>query len=97
VLLEALQRAEVRYAAALLAVAARVPLAVVDRAAALRSAKGLVSLAWQAGFSMEVALPLQAQLARLPPAAILQPPPQGGFPLMVEEMRWQLAFLSRGT
>ena len=93
VLLEALQRAEARYAAALLAVAADVPLAVVDRAATLRSAKGLVSLVWKAGFSMEVAGQLQALLARLPPSAILQPQADGGFPLMLEEMRWQLSFL----
>jgi uncharacterized protein (DUF2336 family) len=95
VVLGATRRGEARSAAALLAVAAEVGLSVVDRAATLRSAKGLVSLTWRAGFSMQVAGPLQALLARLPPAQILPPGPAGTFPLAIEEMRWQLDFLGR--
>jgi uncharacterized protein (DUF2336 family) len=93
--LGAARRGEARVAAALLAVAAEVSLSVVDRAVTLRSAKGLVSLTWRAGFSMRVAGPLQALLARLPPAQVLPPGPAGTFPLAVEEMRWQLDFLGR--
>lgn len=88
--LGATQRGENRFAAALLAVAAEVPLAVVDRAGSLRSAKGLVSLVWKAGFSMRVAAAVQALLARLPPPAILPAGPGGSFPLAVDEMRWQV-------
>jgi uncharacterized protein (DUF2336 family) len=95
VVLEAARQGETRLAAALLAVAAGVPIAVVDRAAALRSAKGLVSLAWKAGFSMHVAGALETLLARLAPGAVLPPGPGGSFPLAVEEMRWQLDFLGR--
>jgi uncharacterized protein (DUF2336 family) len=95
VVLGTIRRGEARSAAALLAVAADVAVSVVDRAATLRSAKGLVSLVWRAGFSMQVAGPLQALLARLPPAQILPPGPDCTFPLAVEEMRWQLDFLSR--
>jgi uncharacterized protein (DUF2336 family) len=94
-LMGAAQRGEVRFAAALLAVAAEVSLPVVDRAVSLRSAKGLVSLIWKAGFSMRVAGPLQALLARLPPAAMLPAGLGGSFPLATEEMRWQVDFLSR--
>ena len=94
-LLGATQRGENRFAAALLAVAAEVPLSVVDRAGSLRSAKGLVSLVWKAGFSMRVAGAVQALLARLPPPAVLPAGPGGSFPLAVEEMRWQVDFLSR--
>ena len=32
-------------------------------------------------------------LARLNPSTILRPTPSGGFPLAVDEMRWQLEFL----
>ncbi len=92
---DAIRRGNVRLVAALLAVAAEVPVAVVDRAASLRSAKGLVSLIWKAGFSMKVAGPVQASLAHLPPSAMLTAGPNGGFPLAVEEMRWQLDFLRR--
>jgi nucleoside phosphorylase len=44
---------------------------------------------------MRTALALQALLARLPPDAVLTAGPAGGFPLSVEEMRWQLDFLGR--
>jgi uncharacterized protein (DUF2336 family) len=84
-----------RLAAALLAVAADVPVTVVDRAASLRSAKGLISLIWKAGFSMKLAGPVQASLAHLSPSAMLTATPNGGFPLAIEEMRWQLDFLRR--
>jgi uncharacterized protein (DUF2336 family) len=92
-LLGAVQRGEPRMATAILALAAEVPASAVDRAATLRSAKGLVSLVWKAGFTMQVAGPLQSLLARLNPGAVLRPAPGGGFPLAVDEMRWQLDFL----
>lgn len=92
-LLAAIQRGEARMATAMLAVAVDLPASVVDRAATLRSAKGLVSLVWKAGYSMQVAIPLQTLLARLNPAAILRPVPGGGFPLATDEMRWQIDFL----
>lgn len=93
--LGAIQRGEARFAAALLARAAEVPVSVVDRASSLRSAKGIVSLAWRAGFSMRVAVPLQGLLARLPPASVLPAAPGDTYPLAVEEMRWQVDFLTR--
>ncbi len=93
--LGAAQRGETRMLTAMLAVCARVRPAVVERAAALRSTKGLVSLVWKAGFSMRVAGSVQSVLARLPPTSILSATADGGFPLALEEMRWQLEFLSR--
>ena len=92
-LLGVASRGEARLAAAMLAVAAGVPLALVERAETLRSAKGVLSLVWKAGFSMQLAVPLQSLLARLGPGALLTPGPNGAFPLAVEEMRWQIAFL----
>jgi uncharacterized protein (DUF2336 family) len=94
-LLTAARRGEARYAAALLAVAAGTPVSVVDRASSLRSAKGLVSLVWKAGFTMRVAVAMQTLLARLAPDAVLTGGAGGAFPLAVEEMRWQLEFLGR--
>jgi uncharacterized protein (DUF2336 family) len=86
-------RGEAPLAAAMLAVAAGVPLTLVQRAATLRSAKGLVSLVWKAGFSMKLAVPLQTLLAALPPVAVIKPAADGTFPLAIEEMRWQIEFL----
>jgi uncharacterized protein (DUF2336 family) len=94
-LLAAVHRGEAEAATALLAVAADVAVSVVERAATLRSAKGLVSLVWKAGFSMQAAGPVQVLLARLSPAVALRASPGGAFPLAVEEMRWQLDFLRR--
>ncbi len=94
-MLDAARRGESCYAAALLAVAAGTPVSVVNRASSLRSAKGLVSLVWKAGFTMRSAVALQSLLARLGPDAVLTAGPGGVFPLAVEEMRWQLDFLGR--
>ena len=94
-LLDAAALGEDRYAAALLAVAAGTPVSVVDRAASLRSAKGMVSLVWKAGFTMRAAVAVQFLLARLPPDGVLRAGPGESFPLAVEEMRWQLDFLGR--
>jgi uncharacterized protein (DUF2336 family) len=95
VVLDATRRGEARYATALLAVAAGTSVSVVDRAASLRSSKGLVSLVWKAGFTMRAAVALQTLLAHLAPDAVLTGGTSGNFPLAVEEMRWQLEFLDR--
>ncbi len=95
VIITAVQRAEARRATALLAVAAEVPVSVVERAATLRSAKGLVSLVWKAGMTMRLATPLQTLLARIAPNVVLRASANGQFPLALEEMRWQIEFLSR--
>jgi uncharacterized protein (DUF2336 family) len=89
------RRGEARLCTAILAATAGVPAEVVDRAARLRSAKGLVSLVWRAGFSMRAAGPIQTVLAKLPPDAVLHPTDHGDFPLNAEEMRWQVEFLMR--
>ena len=94
-LLSAIQRGEARLATAIVAIAAELPASVVDRAATLRSAKGLVSLVWRTGYTMRAAGPLQTLLARLSPDNVLRATATGGFPLAVEEMRWQIDFLSR--
>ncbi|MGH7154441.1 MAG: DUF2336 domain-containing protein [Acetobacteraceae bacterium] len=95
--LMAVQRADHRLVSTLLAVAASVPVSAVDRAVTLRSAKGLVSLVWKAGFSMSVAEAVQTTLGRLSPAATLWAAPSGAFPLAAEEMRWQVDFLKRAS
>lgn len=92
--LDAARDGDARAAATLLAQAACVPLSVVRRAATLRSAKGLVALTWKAGFSMKAAHALQVLLARLSPGVALKAGPGNSFPLSIQEMRWQLDFLS---
>ncbi len=93
--IEALRTGRPRLATVMLAVAAVVSVSVVERAASLRSAKGLVSLVWSAGFTMRCASALQAAIGNLSPSTMLAPAADDGFPLSAEEMRWQLDFLRR--
>ncbi len=93
-LLGAVRRGDATMVTALLAVAADVPVPVVERAATLRSAKGLVSLVWQAGFTMRAGAAVQSLLGLLPPGEALAAGPGGGFPLSPEELRWQMTFLN---
>jgi hypothetical protein len=92
-IVDALRRDAIKEATEMLAVKAGVPVAVIERACALRTAKGLVSLAWKAGLSVQTAVVLQVALAHLPPDMTLRPGQDGMFPLSEDEMRWQLAFL----
>ena len=92
-LLNAARDGDAGKTAVMLANAAEVPLQVVRRAATLRSAKGLVSLAWKAGYSMKSGYALQMLLARLSPGTALRPGPGNSFPLSVQEMSWQIDFL----
>jgi uncharacterized protein (DUF2336 family) len=94
-ILGAIAKSELPLVTAMLAVAAAVPVAVVERAIALRSTKGIVSLTWKAGFSMRTAMALQPLLGRVPPDAVLRAGPGGTYPLAPDEMRWQIDFLGR--
>jgi hypothetical protein len=93
-LLEAAREGDARKTAVILATAAEMPLGAVRRAATLRSAKGLVSLTWKAGFSMKAGFAVQVLLARLPPGTAMKAGPGNTFPLSVQEMSWQLDFLN---
>jgi uncharacterized protein (DUF2336 family) len=77
-----------------LAEAAGVPAAMVGRAVRLRSAKGLVSLCWKAGFAPRAATLAQTVLGQVNPTTALAPGPGGGWPLSESEMRWQLELLA---
>jgi uncharacterized protein (DUF2336 family) len=92
-LLAAVREGDARKAAVMLAAAADVPLRAVRHAAALRSAKGLVSLTWKAGFSMRTGHAMQVLLAGLSPGTALKPGPGNTFPLSPREMLWQVEFL----
>jgi uncharacterized protein (DUF2336 family) len=92
-ILEALRRNADQEATAMLAAKAEVPVAVIERACALRSAKGIVSLAWKAGLTVQTSVVLQVALGHLTPDLVLRPKQDDAFPLSEDEMRWQLGFL----
>ncbi len=93
--LEALRRGDHAAALALLSAAALVPRDLVAGTAALRNQRGLVSLAWKAGYSMRAAVLLQSQIAGIAPDALLRATADGGCPLGRSEMVWQIGLLSR--
>ncbi len=95
-LLRALGAGERPFAIAQLAVLAALPRAAVEKAVSLKSAKGLVAIAWKAGLGMEHATQLQLRLARIAPSAALGPGPGGRFPLGEDEMRWQIDYFAGG-
>jgi hypothetical protein len=77
-----------------LAKAAGVVEAMVGRAVRLRSAKGLVSLCWKAGFAPRTATLAQTVLGQINPTTALAPRPGGEWPLSESEMEWQLELLT---
>ena len=85
--------AQRRLMAALLGVAADMPARAVQRAMMLRSAKAVISLLWQAGFSTRQCRAVQVLLCQIPPTAALVGRSAEQFPLEPDEMRWQLEFL----
>jgi uncharacterized protein (DUF2336 family) len=77
---------------AALAVLAGLPLEVIDRVIGSHSPKGVTALAWKSGFGMRAAHKLQLQLAQIAPNAALLPRSDGGYPLSIEAMQWQIDF-----
>lgn len=67
---------------------------VVRRAARLRSAKALISLAWRARYSPHVVVPVQTAVGGIPSEVALRAGESGGWPLSTEEMRWQVELLA---
>ncbi len=94
-LIEAAHAGDERRVAAVLAVASGFTLAAVDRAAFLRSAKGLISMAWKAGFTMRAAVIVQSLLAKLGPGETILAAPREAFPFTTDEMQWQLEVLGQ--
>ncbi len=95
-ILRALGAGERSFVTAQLAVLAGLPLGAVDKAVSLKSARGLVAIAWKAGLGMEHATQLQLRLARIAPSAALAAGPGGRFPLAEDEMVWQVEYFAEG-
>jgi len=94
-LIDAARRCDRRRMAAQLSIASGVPLALVDRAVCHRSPKALISIVWQAGFSMRVASLAQVLLGQIQPVAMVSATTGGAYPFSEEEMRWQLELLNK--
>ena len=96
-LVDAIRSGQTERLIALIAAAAGVSFATVQRAAKLRSVKAVVSLIWKAGMPARISVPAQTMLCNVGPGAILRASPEGGYPLGEEEMRWQVEFVTRAA
>lgn len=92
-LFAALEAGDLRLATAVLATASTVPLTSIKHGIARRSAKAMVSIAWDAGFTMSAAAALQAEMIHLAPSERLAAV-GNAFPLSPAEMRWQIELLA---
>jgi uncharacterized protein (DUF2336 family) len=75
-----------------LALLAKLPVPVVQKAITNQSAKGIIAIVWAAGLSMTLAVELQGRLLHLPSSRVIRSS-AGGYPLTPAEMAWQLEFL----
>lgn len=89
---EALTSGDRRFVAAALAVLSNLPLALVDKVAESRSARGVTALCWKAGLGMPFATKLQLRFAYIAPNAVVGPAEADKYPLTPDEMTWQLDF-----
>lgn len=70
------------------------PDSVLSRTIAMRNAKGIVALAWKAGFSMRFAVRAQIQLAGIAPDQVVRAAKGEQYPMDRKELLWQLGFLA---
>ncbi len=94
VIAEALLAGDRRFATAALTLATGLTNDEVTRLLAAHNPKGVVALVWKAGFSMDLAVRLQMQLAGIPPAKTLRARKDGDYPLSPTEMKFQLEFVT---
>jgi uncharacterized protein (DUF2336 family) len=65
---------------------------MIDEIISSQSAKGITSMVWKAGLSMEFAVKIQAKMGRISPSKTVKSGPKSEFPLSENEMEWQLEF-----
>ena len=89
---DALVAGDRRFVAAALSVLSNLPLALVEKVAESRSARGVTALCWKAGLGMPLATKVQLRFARIAPNAAVTSVDADKYPLTPDEMNWQLDF-----
>lgn len=93
VIYDAIGRKDRNMAMAALAVMSDTKMPAVVKAFATNSAKGIVSLVWEAGCSPKLSVDLQQGLGNVAPVEIIRPSSGAAYGLSESEMVWQLDFL----
>lgn len=97
IIADALAMHETDFVIAAIACRARTSLANVKRIFALQAARPIVTLSWQAGLSMRMALQLQKEMGRVPFRELVYPRDGTDYPLSDSELRWESDFLGLAT
>ncbi len=90
---DALQAGDRDFAAAALVFMSGLDEKVIQHAISMRSAKGIIAVAWKAKFEPWLVEQLQLRLCKIPSQDVLTPPFGQDYPLSEEEMTWQINFL----
>lgn len=93
VIYDAIGRKDRNMVMASLAVMSDTKMPAVVKAFATNSAKGIVSLVWEAGCSPKLSVDLQQGLGNVAPVEIIRPSSGAAYGLSESEMEWQLDFL----
>lgn len=91
--LRAVNTGERAFALAALAVRSGINQRTIEHLFTLRSARGVVSLAWKCGFTMRLATQLQMRMAGIPPQQVVHARNGVEFPLSQADMKWQIEFI----
>ena len=83
-----LEQGETEYVKAALIELSGLPSKTVNQMMGTRTAKAMVAIAWKAGFSMDMAIRLQRDFAKIDKADMLRAKPDGGFPVSEADLDW---------
>lgn len=92
VIKEAIEKGDITFVPPALSLLSGLDIEIVKRVLMGDSGKGIVSLVWKAGLSMETAEMVERRVSQVPARAMVNAPADGSFPLSDDDMEWYLAY-----
>lgn len=89
---DSIQKGDITFVPPALSLLSNIDLEIVKRVLMGDSGKGVVSLVWKAGLSMETAEMVERRVAQVPARSMVSDPGDGSFPLSDSDMEWYLAY-----
>ncbi len=88
----AIESGEITFIPPALSLLSKIDSEIVKRILMGDSGKGVVSLVWKSGLSMETAEMVERRVAQVSARAMVSDPGDGSFPLSEDDMEWYLAY-----
>lgn len=88
----AIEKGETSFIPPALSLLSNIDIEIVKRILMGDSGKGIISLAWKSGLSMEIAERIEKRVAQVPKRSMVVTPADGSFPLSDNDMEWYLAY-----